>query len=281
MRQWAHAVNDSSYLLEETFPYYQRSVNFTAPSQEFRAENATVDYDSNAFSANNGGPVQVSYPNYAMPFSTWMKNGMEAIDIAETKDFNSGLLMGAQYCTSTINPSSETRSSSDSFLDTFKSRNLTIYDNTIAQRILFNKGKRATGVKISGQLNGTLTARHEVIISAGAVQSPQLLMVSGIGPAETLRKHDIEVLVDSKGVGQNMWDHPFFAPTYRVRVDTFTKFANNLIMAFDDPNGPMSSPITDFLAWEKIPKNHRLNFSKEMEDELSVFPDDWPEAEVC
>ncbi|EAW14954.1 uncharacterized protein ACLA_003670 [Aspergillus clavatus NRRL 1] len=65
---------------------------------------------------NNPGPVQVSYPNYAMAFSTWMKLGMNAIGIPDTKDFNSGSLMGTQYCSSTIQPINETRSSSDAFL---------------------------------------------------------------------------------------------------------------------------------------------------------------------
>ena len=73
----------------------------------------------------------------------------------------------------------------------------------------------------------TLSATKEVIISAGAFQSPQLLMVSGIGPSEQLEAHGIDVIANRPGVGQNMWDHPFLAPTYRVQVTTFTKFANN------------------------------------------------------
>ena len=50
-----------------------------------------------------------------------------------------------------------------------------------------------------------LSAKKEVILSAGAFQSPQLLMVSGVGPAATLQKHNIPVVADRAGVGQNMW----------------------------------------------------------------------------
>lgn len=53
-----------------------------------------------------------------------------------------------------------------------------------------------------------------------------MLMVSGIGPAATLKAHGIPVLVDNPNVGQNMWDHVFAGPSYRVNVETFTKLAN-------------------------------------------------------
>ncbi|RHZ46918.1 GMC family oxidoreductase [Aspergillus thermomutatus] len=246
MQLWAQVVNDSSYQFEHALPYFQQSVNFTAPNAAVRLANATADYDAAAFDLRNGGPVQVSYPNYAMPFSTWMKLGVNAMGIEETKDFNSGTLMGSQYCSSTIQPLNQTRSSSDAFLS-IDPLPLTVYDNTVAQKVVLDANKRATGVEISGNI--TLRARREVILSAGAIQSPQLLMLSGIGPEETLRSHAIYVLVDLPG---------------------------NL----REPNGPLGSPIADFLAWEKIPATHRKSFDKEIEDDLSRFPSDWPEAEA-
>ncbi|RLL93539.1 hypothetical protein CFD26_100767 [Aspergillus turcosus] len=260
MQLWAQAVNDSSYLFEQALPYFQRSVNFTSPNAAVRLANATAGYDADAFDVRNGGPVRVSYPNYAMPFSTWMKLGVNDIGIEETKDFNSGSLMG-----------------SDAFLTVTDSLPLIVYDNTVAQRIVLDAKKRATGVQISSNI--TLRAQREVILSAGAIQSPQLLMLSGNGPEETLRSHAIDVLVDLPGVGQNMWDHPFFAPSYRVR-DTFTSFATHLLENLRVPNGPLGSPIADFLAWEKIPPAHRKSFDREIEDDLARFPPDWPEEEA-
>lgn len=133
----------------------------------------------------------------------------------------------------------------------------------------------------------TLSASEEVILSAGAFQSPQLLMVSGIGPPDQLQEHGINIIANRPGVGQNMWDHPFFAPSYRVRVTTFTKFATNLLYAAGQivdalvaKNGFVTNPIADFVAFEKIPLFFRSAFSERTHRKLAGFPSDWPEAEV-
>ncbi|KAJ5604826.1 hypothetical protein N7510_009980 [Penicillium lagena] len=288
MQQWANAANDSSYTFDNVLPFYKQSVQFTPPNCDSRAYNATAAYDKEAFD-EHGGPLHVSYANYAMPFSSWMKLGMEAIGIEERQDFNSGSLMGAQYCSSTIDPLTELRSSSDaSFLSNIKSSTLTIYTQTLAKKIVFNDNKKATGVKVAGIFGNTITisASKEIIISAGAFQSPQLLMVSGVGSSDVLREHGIDVVSDRPGVGQNMWDHPFFALTYRVQVDTFTKFADNFLYSASkiidgllERVGPLTNPVSDYLAWEKIPKSLRFQFSQTSQETLAQFPADWPEAE--
>lgn len=115
--------------------------------------------------------------------------------------------MGAQYCSSTINPSTETRDSSQtSFLNFAGIRNnLQVYTSTLTKKILFDANKRATGVVLStARIQYTLSARKEVIVSAGAFQSPQMLMVSGIGPSSQLQANGIKVIKDLPGVGQGM-----------------------------------------------------------------------------
>ncbi|KAJ5670154.1 uncharacterized protein N7477_005517 [Penicillium maclennaniae] len=286
MQQWADTVNDSSYTFDNVLPYYKKSVQFTPPNSLDRAANASAAYNANVFESS-GGPLQVSYANYAMPFSSWMKLGMEAIGINESKDFNSGTLMGAQYCSSTIDPSNELCSSSQaSFLTHITPSTLTTYSSTLAKKIVFDSQKKATGVQVKGLLGNTVTlhASNEVIISAGTFQSPQLLMVSGVGPSDELQELGIDVVADLPGVGQNMWDHPFFAPTYRVQVDTLTKFANNLVYAAESvvgglfaKTGPITNPVADYLAWEKIPQTLRSQFSQSSLESLAKFPSDWPE----
>ncbi|KAH8435094.1 GMC family oxidoreductase [Aspergillus melleus] len=287
MQQWADAVDDNSYTFDEVLPFYKRSTHFTPPNTDYRFPNASAKYDESAFE-EKGGPLEVSYANYAMPFSTWMKLGMEAIGIEEVQDFNGGSLLGSQYCSSTIRPSDQTRSSSESSFLKSAPGSLHIHANTLAKKIVFDKNKKATGVQIKGPLGAisTLKASKEVIVSAGAFQSPQLLMVSGVGPADTLKEHEIEVIANLPGVGQNMWDHPFFGPSYRVNVTTFTKIARDLLYLLGQflntvvtKKGPLTNPIADFLAWEKIPAKLRSSFSAQVQKTLQQFPKDWPEAE--
>ncbi|KAJ5239255.1 hypothetical protein N7468_003874 [Penicillium chermesinum] len=288
MDQWANAVNDQSYTFDETLPYYKRSVKFSPPDTSKRAPNATAEYNAAAFDSN-GGPLDVSYSFYAQPFSSWMKIGMEAIGISETEDFNSGTLMGGQYCSSTIDPSNEFRSSSESsFLKKVSVPSLTIYTSTLATKILFDKDKTATGVQVKGPLGNvvTLSASKEVIVSAGTFQSPQLLMVSGIGPSEILDEHQIDPVAILPGVGQNMQDHPFLALSYRVNVVTLTSFARNLVFAAGQlldgviaKNGMLVNPIADYLAWEKIPQRLRSHWSQSTQEALAKYPGDWPEVE--
>ncbi|CEL08712.1 hypothetical protein ASPCAL11857 [Aspergillus calidoustus] len=111
-------------------------------------------------------------------------------------------------------------------------------------------------------------------------------MVSGVGARQHLEDHGIEVLVDSPGVGQNMWDHPFVGPGYRGNVETVTRIANSPIYLASQylrwakkQLGPLTNPVSDLLAWEKILYELRRQFSPETLQALSQFPGDWPEVD--
>jgi choline dehydrogenase len=95
------------------------------------------------------------------------------------------------------------------------SRNLTVATQTTALRVLF-EGRRATGLELlhDGERRHVIAAR-EVILSAGSVNSPQLLMLSGIGPGVKLQEYGIPVLVDAPGVGSNLQDHWYTTLTLR------------------------------------------------------------------
>jgi choline dehydrogenase len=147
--------------------------------------------------------------------------------MADTQDFSSGSLMGAQWVPTTVNPAHATRDTSEtSFLAAAAGRpNLHVFNGTMAKKILFEKSK-ATGVQVrSNGVTTSFQAKKEVIVSAGAFQSPQLLMVSGVGPKAALSKFNIPVIADRPGVGQGMQDHVFFGPSYRVKVPTLTRLA--------------------------------------------------------
>jgi choline dehydrogenase-like flavoprotein len=88
--------------------------------------------------------------------------------------------------------------------------NLTVETNAQVQRIVF-EGKRAVGVEFKqGKQVRTVKANKEVLLSAGAFQSPQLLMLSGVGDSDELKKHGIPVVHHLPGVGKNLQDHPDF-----------------------------------------------------------------------
>lgn len=101
-----------------------------------------------------------------------------------------------------------------------KRKNLTLKTNAFTTRILF-EGRRATGVTYTRQGKTFETkARREIILSGGAVNSPQLLMLSGIGDAGHLKELGIEPLIDVKAVGQNLQDHIAVSYFYKVRTAT-------------------------------------------------------------
>lgn len=206
-KKWADMVGDQSYKFESFLPYFEKSLDFQPPDPSKRATNATPEYDLASF-GKGGGPLSVTFSNYAQAISSWVQKGLEEIGIPPIQGFTSGKLIGSSYVLETIQASNQVRESSETaFLQPALNRsNLIVYQSTLGKRVLFNQKKTATGVQVdSDGLGYTLSARKEVILSAGAFQSPQMLMVSGVGPAASLQKHNIPVVADRPGVGQNMW----------------------------------------------------------------------------
>lgn len=128
-------------------------------------------------------------------------------------DFNGASQEGAGYYQHTVTRSGRRASTAYSYLKPARSRdNLSIEVDALASRVLLENG-RATGVEYlqKGRLQKA-TARREVIVSAGAINSPQILQLSGIGPQEILAEHGIDCVKHLPGVGQNLQDH------YQIRV---------------------------------------------------------------
>ncbi|KAG9244293.1 oxidoreductase [Calycina marina] len=281
---WADRVGDSSYSFANFLPYYMKSQKFTPPNQSKRLANATPCYDTTTLGTT--GPLSVIFPNYAGAFATWVVKGLSSIGITPINGFTSGKLIGSAYALGTINYNTNTRDSSETaFLDPLlvkSSPNLIVFPNTLAKKILFDSAKKATGVSVNTQgLTYTLSVKREVILSAGAFQSPQLLMVSGIGPAATLTKYGIPVIADRPGVGQNMSDHVLFGTTFRVNVITGSAlgnsaYANQAVADYKKGTGPLTNPNVDIFGWEKLP---RANLSATTQASLAQFPADWPEIE--
>ena len=206
-KQWADQVGDQDYAWSNFLPYFEKSLNFTPPDASKRPVNATPDYDLATLGGGNG-PLSVTFTNYAQAFSSWVQKGLKEIGVNPRKGFTSGQLLGSSYVLNTIEPTLQTRESSETgFLQpALANPNLIVYTQTLVKKITFDSNKVATGVIVDteGKVY-SLSAKKEVIVSAGAFQSPQLLMVSGIGPETILSQHNIPVIANRPGVGQNMW----------------------------------------------------------------------------
>ena len=170
------------------------------------------------------GPVWVSYPSWVNPISSWLIGSFSQLGIKPISSLTSGNLMGWSWIAMEQDPTTQTRSSSEAFFrDALQNTdNVYLYKSTLAKKVLFEHNV-AQGVLVdSGGLLYNLNASKEVIVSAGAVslsiglnrpetliasqlRSPQILMVSGIGPREVLESNNISVISDRPGVGQNMW----------------------------------------------------------------------------
>ncbi|KAF1985208.1 GMC oxidoreductase [Aulographum hederae CBS 113979] len=284
---WAKEVGDDMYTWNNILKFFKKSVHFTGPDMSKRAANSTPGYDISAYESS-GGPLHVTFPNYASPIASYGKYAFNTIGMNETAGFSSGELDGYNYMPFSIDPATQLRSSAEtSFLATaFESTGLMMYHSTRAEKILFDESKRAVGVEVNtGGLSYSLSARKEVVLSAGALLSPQLLMLSGIGPAKTLRKYNIPVLADRSGVGQNMHDSsPIGRVDFEVILPTLNALSDpsSLAQATQDflHNGssPLSTTGGDFIGWLKVP--NRTALGSAAQDELSYFPADWPELEM-
>jgi len=290
-QRWANDVGDQSYTFPNLLKYFQRSVHLTPPNANVRFANASVDFDSNAFNNSIGShqPLQVTWPNYALPIATWAERALAAVGIEPSlQGFESGTVNGSSWVPATIDPISQHRSSSQtSFLNyAMQNTQLQVYTQALARRIVFDGNRTAKGVLVqSGKMNFTLTANKEVILSAGAFQSPQLLMVSGIGPRDTLHQYDIPVIKHLPGVGQNFWDQPLFGLNYRVNMDTGSRLAEDPTYAAEaarqyltNATGPLTG-APQFLAFERISQSQPDLLSNATIKALETFPSDWPEVE--
>ena len=115
------------------------------------------------------------------------------------------------------NPGGVRMSTALTYLNACRHRlNLTIRANVLARRLLF-KGTRATGIEVESDGEVFVLEGQEIILSGGAIASPQLLMLSGVGPAQHLEDLGIETLHNLAGVGQNMKNHPSVSLRFRLQ----------------------------------------------------------------
>ncbi len=168
-----------------------------------------------------GGPVHVSdCTKVAQPLSWVYIKAAEQAGLAFNRDFNGATQEGVGiYQISTRN--GRRMSAARAFLrPAMKRPNLRVEKDALVTRILF-EGKRAIGVEyLKNGRTESVRAGREVIVSAGSVDGPQLLQLSGVGPADHLAALGIPVVLDNANVGRNMRDHVGINYTFRARRPT-------------------------------------------------------------
>jgi choline dehydrogenase len=163
-----------------------------------------------------GGEWRVEEPRMRWEILDAFIEAAKSRGIPESPDFNTGSNEGVGYFQ--VNQKNGRRwSAARGFLKPILERpNLKVIKQAEATRILF-EGHRATGVEyLTPKGKASIIAEGEVILAAGAVASPKLLQLSGIGAGEALREFDIPVLADLPGVGANLQDHLQLRPVYKV-----------------------------------------------------------------
>ena len=172
--------------------------------------------------AEPGGPMTVSRPRDVsqLPIS-FVAAGVE-YGLPLTDDFNGPAPDGVGLVRGTIDDGARHSVVPGYLLPALARDNLTVRTGAQVRTVSFD-GDRAVGVSVAGPGNRTVhvRARRGVVLAAGALRSPQLLMLSGIGPAAHLREHGITLVRDLPGVGQNLQDHPMITPMWPVRDGSF------------------------------------------------------------
>ncbi|KAI1170061.1 glucose-methanol-choline oxidoreductase [Nemania sp. FL0916] len=201
---------------EDVYPSFVKGTHFNAPNEGVPYDQKYQTWNPEAYS---NGPLEIGYQGFVPPSSIGFIDACSSVNIPIVKDLNSGNGTGVKQGTGCLTPSYRRSSAYDSYYkQSVKRQNLDILTFSPVQRIIFDKSSNGTatasGVVFIDELTGLyhqVTARKEVIITLGTFQSPQLLMVSGIGPSETLSTQGIEPIYINENVGRHMNDHNVFS----------------------------------------------------------------------
>ena len=191
-------LGNKGWSYEEVLPFFKKSEH---------NEDITNDYHQ------QGGELNVGFAKlFATPYAKVFVAACKAEGFEENKDYNGEKQAGVGPFQNTIKEGKR-NSAAVAFLHPIKNRkNLTILTHTHTKKVLIENGE-AIGIEVFNQKGATESylAAKEVIVSAGTFNSPQILLLSGIGDRAELAKHGIDCVQELPGVGKNLQDHLMFA----------------------------------------------------------------------
>lgn len=195
-------LGNTGWSFDDVLPYFKKAEDFECGADDYHG---------------TGGPLGVAPARAKLELCDHFIAAAAAAGIPTTSDFNAEAQEGAGYIQQTIRNGFRCSTAAGYLRPAKKRANLKVLTGAHVERILF-EGRRATGIRYfttSGQQD--VRASREVIMAAGAIGSPQILMISGIGPAGHLKDHGIDVAKDMKGVGENLQDHLQVRMVFKVK----------------------------------------------------------------
>jgi choline dehydrogenase len=189
--RWA-AMGNPGWAYDDVLPYFRRSEGNTTIADDFHGTD---------------GPLGVATNAHRHALCARFVEAAQSVGIPYNPDFNGASQQGCGYFQATLK-NGRRCSSKEAFIDPIRDRpNFKLLRNALVFRIVVER-RQAKGVEVfvDGQ-NHRFEADREVVLAAGAIGSPHLLMLSGIGPAAHLSAHGIPVIADLPGVGQDLQDH--------------------------------------------------------------------------
>lgn len=211
---WRDAHGAAGWGYADVLPYFVRAEDNTRLGAPYHGR---------------GGPLHVEDRRYTHPLSRLWVESAVADGFKPSDDFNGAEQAGAGLYQVTCRKGRRW-STAKAYLEPAAGRpNLTVRTRALAERVVV-EGGRAVGVAYQqGRERRIAYAAAEVVLAGGAVNSPQLLMLSGIGPADHLREHGIDVVVALPGVGQNLHDHPAAPLVWHTKDTSDLAEFNNVV----------------------------------------------------
>jgi choline dehydrogenase-like flavoprotein len=186
-------LGNNGWGYDDVLPYFKKAEDQQRGADDFHG---------------TGGPLPVSDWRHPDPLSEAFVAAAAQIGIPRNSDFNGASQEGAGFFQTTTRRGRRASTAVSYLRPAARQGNLSVETSALARRIMFS-GRRAEAVEYrdAAGIVQTARARKEILVSSGAYNSPQLLQLSGVGPADLLRTHGIDVVLDAPGVGHDLQDH--------------------------------------------------------------------------
>ncbi|RYP73812.1 hypothetical protein DL771_003390 [Monosporascus sp. 5C6A] len=241
------ALGNEGWGWDGLLPYFRKSTNFTPPSPSL-AEDFDIQWDLEAYGQ---GPLQIGFPSMLYPDLRNMTSTSSARGVPMPERPASGDAIGLLWVPNTLDTRSGTRCHARvAYYDPIADRpNLHLITGEEVVEIIFDSPRlTAIGVEMISRDDGTVRkayASKEVVLAAGAISTPKLLQLSGIGPTIALEKAGVKVKRELAAVGANFQDHPYFYTSW--------SYSN---LAFPNPDSIYTNATYNESAWEEYVTRH-------------------------